>query len=34
LGALRRKKCCRNDSKGGTLVYTHMKPGDQKGNPG
>jgi hypothetical protein len=29
-GALRRKTCCPNDSKGGTLVYTHTKPGDQK----
>jgi hypothetical protein len=33
-GALRREKCCPNDSKGGTLVYTHTKPETKKGNPG
>jgi hypothetical protein len=34
LGARRRKKCRWNDSKGGKLVYSHTKPGDQNGNPG
>jgi hypothetical protein len=33
-GALRRKKCCPNDSKGGKLAYTATKPVGQNGNPG
>jgi hypothetical protein len=27
------EKCRGNDSKRGTLVYTHTTPGDQNGNP-
>ena len=32
-GGTQEEKCRRNDSKGGTLVYTHTTPGDQHGNP-
>ena len=32
-GGTQEEKCRGNDSKGGTLVYTHTTPGDQNGNP-
>jgi hypothetical protein len=32
-GGAQEEKCRGNDSKGGTLVYTHTTPGDQNGNP-